>query len=404
MLPRTKKKLFCWQGINQQGQATQGELLSSSAKLAKLQLFNQAIAVTRIDKKKRPPRLPACKMTTALWIRLIEQWLYGLRSQLPLNQTLALLIKKRHHGQLHAINDHCYRAIQQGRSLHQALSELHQLKPQWLLDTLSAGEHQGDLCRVFGQIQLQLQQQQCIKKSLKKALFYPATVLVVSLLISLFLLLSVIPQFQSIYTQMNTQLPWFTLCLLQISHQLSQKGPVIFILMITAGLCGTLAYYLLPALQRTCHRLIIKIPKIGALITHQQLARWYGLMALLLEAGLAMDQCLLRTTPCFSNQCFVRMGHALLTAVKNGHTLSSQPTALTLIPQLDQHLLHLGESTGQLSQICQHLSEHHLQALNQFCESINQWLEPSIMIFLAVLIGGLVIAMYAPIIQLGNIV
>ncbi len=404
MLPHIKNKIFSWHGIDQYGQATHGKTPGINAKTVKRQLFKQAIMVTNIRQQRKRLHQQSFKMTTSLWIQLIEQWLYGLRSQLPLNQTLALLVQQHGIKQLNRINSHCLRAIQKGHSLHHALCELKHLKPLWLIDSIAAGEHQGDLCRVFSQIQSQLKQQCHIRKSLKKALLYPASVLVISLLVSLFLLLSIIPQFQSIYSQMNAKLPWVTLALLQISRWLSRNGSALFIITTSIFLCCAMCYKSSPRLQRACHRLIIKTPKVGLLIMHQQLARWYGLMALLLEAGLAMDQALERTSVCFSNHCFTQMGQALLIAVKNGHTLSSQQSALKNIPHLDQHLLHLGESTGQLSQVFKHLGEQHIYALNQFCDNINQWLEPSIMIILALLIGGMVIAMYAPIMQLGNIV
>ncbi|MDF1761231.1 MAG: type II secretion system F family protein [Coxiellaceae bacterium] len=343
------------------------------------------------------------KLNSQLLIRLIDQWHYGLQSGLALNQTFTLLLSQSKNKKLYKVNQHCLTCINQGHPLSYALQQIKNLKPSWMPSYIAAGESQGDLGKVLQQISQQLTQQQTIKKNIKKALFYPCMVLSIALLITIALLIFVIPQFKNIYQQLNAPLPYITQLALNTSYQVQHHGLRILlcitlpIIMLFIGIQKSKRFAIL------IHTALIKLPFVSDLILMVNLSRWYSLISLLSNAGISIDQTLFTANNSLSNLYLKQSLSQLITGIQQGQSIASQLQTIAVLSPFDSQMIQLGESTGQLSQICQQLAKHYQQQVQQFSTIVSQWLEPMIMLLLAVIVGGLVMAMYMPIFNLGNI-
>lgn len=402
VLYQNKLYLYCWQGIDQHGQTQSGEDNAKSKHQLQQKLSQQGIFSTDIRRSKSTTNLHL-NLKTKHWLRLIEQWLYGLQSQLAISDTLAMLLKQTRKDDLYQLNHHCYQQVLSGHSLGHALQAITFRQSSWVIKAITTAEHQGDLARVLNEVHQQLKQQQQLKQSLQKALFYPMTVLLLSLLITLGLLIFIVPQFESLYQQMNAQLPVLTQALVQISSWLKQYGITIF----SGTFICTILLGVIVKRHSGCkhriHQIALHCPLIGSLILHHQLARWHALLHVMLDAGIALDQTLSIISDCLSHHHFQHISQNLAASVHQGLPLCSQTAVINRLPNLDQQLIYIGENTGQLSSICLYLSQHHQRRLNQFSEAVSQWLEPALMMVLAVLIGGLVVALYAPLLKLGSL-
>ncbi|MDF1654231.1 MAG: type II secretion system F family protein [Coxiellaceae bacterium] len=342
------------------------------------------------------------KLSAKLLIRLFDQWLYGLQSGLALNQTFDLLLGQTKNKSLHHINKHCLSCINNGLPLSLALHKL-QLKPAWICSYIAAGETQGDLGTILQQLNQQLKQQQTIRQNIKKALFYPCTVLSIALLITIALLILVIPQFESIYQQFNAPLPYITQITLALSEHIQHHGIRIFFFTLTPVCVLTICIKKIKRLQLLIDKLFLQLPLISNLTLMINLSRWYSLVALLLNAGISIDKTLSTANTSLSNFAIKQMMQKLVLSVQQGQSIATYMLGSTVFSAFDCQMIQLGESTGQLSQTCQHLANYYQLQLHQLSTLVSQWLEPVIMLLLAVIVGGLVMAMYAPIFNLGNI-
>ena len=402
LLP-SKKSAYRWQGVDQHGHTIQGNSSACNKNEVRNELFKKGIYLLSITKHKKRDPLTRIKLSLSQWLNLLDQWQYGLQSHLSINQTLELLQGSGNDKALRLINQYCYQQTLQGVCLSKALSNYSNFGPGWIINTLAAGEQYGDLSRILSHLQTCLKQQQQLKQHIKKALVYPGLVISLTVAITLFMLLVIIPQFRELYQQLNTELPWVTQWLLSLSSRLHTHGLTISLNCAGIFVIGLLVHHHSSSSRLFIHRAALRIPKIAGFIQHQQLARWYGILSLLHNAGLAIDTSLQHSNACFQNTAFKQFGHELVDNVKKGQMMQETCSSSHLLPNLDKQLLAIGENTGQISQVCQHLSDHHQQHLLRLAQHIAQWLEPSIMILLAVIIGGLVMAMYAPIFNLGNV-
>ncbi|MDF1795121.1 MAG: type II secretion system F family protein [Coxiellaceae bacterium] len=343
------------------------------------------------------------RLTSQLLIRLIDQWLYGLRSGLALHQTFTLLLNHSKNKVLNKINQHCLHYINQGHPLSYALQQIKNLKPNWISSYIAAGETQGDLSSVLQQLNLQLNQQLTIRKNIKKALAYPCAVLSIAMIITICLLTFVIPQFEAIYQQLNATLPYITQVTLTLSDHIQHHGFSILLSIAMPVFITVITYKKAKRLQLFIDTCLTRLPIIAPLVLMVNFCRWYSLLTLLLNAGISIDQALNTANSSLSYHALKRSLQQLVVSVQQGQSIAKQLQSLPAMPSLDCQLIQLGESTGQLSQTCQHLANHYQQQLSQLSTLVSQWLEPVIMLLLAVIVGGLVMAMYAPIFNLGNI-
>lgn len=403
MLSLSKRYAYRWHGVDQHGHTIHGKSTAMNTQELHQTLIKQSIYPLAIQRDKPNTMLSRIHLSLKQWITLLDQWQYGLKSHLSINQTLEILQDQVTDDKLRIINHYCYQQTQQGLTLSQALSDFEHLNPAWIIHTIKAGEQQGDLCHVLSHCQNCLQQQLQLQQHIKKALMYPCLVISLTVLITLFMVLVIIPQFQDLYQQLNTELPWMTQLLLNLSGWLRQHFYASCACLLGIGACLLLLNYYYPNTKIILQNILLHIPSIRGFIQHQQLARWYGIFALLNTAGITIDASLQTCNACFSHFAFKQFGDGLLQSVLQGCLIQTICLSSPLLPPLDKQLLAIGENTGQLSQVCQRLSDHHQQCILRWTEQVGQWLEPSIMILLAVIIGGLVMAMYAPIFNLGNI-
>ncbi len=343
------------------------------------------------------------KLSKKQWIQVIEQWLYGIQSGMTLQQHLQLLSKQTRNKKQQRLNQHCKNHIDQGYSLSHALNKIDCLQPSWLYNYIAAGETQGDLSVALQQLKSLLCQQCNIEDNIKKALFYPCAVLSLACIITLALLWFVIPQFQSIYQQLNVPLPHITKYLLSIAHNIKQHG--MLTLAVTGSALATCYFCIQKVnfIRSTLHHWLLRIPLIRTVILMTNLSRWYQLLAMLMHAGIPLDQAATISSDSLSNISMrLSLKHIVL-GLQKGLSLHQQLRNTSWLPHTDSELIMIGETSGQLVQVCRQLGQHYQKQLNSISSWVSQWLEPVIMLLLAVLIGGIVIAMYAPIFNLGNI-
>lgn len=396
-----RNKRYLWQGINSDGKSLSGECLAHSLKQAHNKQTQQGILVTQCKRDwKFKPQQPI-KLSDSNWIDCIDAWLYGLSSQLPLITTLQLTLKQPAHVQIRRLNQHCLEITQGGQTLSNALTQITKLDPPWLITCIEAGEHSGKLIDTLLLGLALLQQQRQLKRQLRRATSYPLFLLVMSGILTLVMLTLILPRFASIYEQLNASLPTITQRLIDSANWLSHNSLAV-ILSITPTAIALVLSAKTETVQKMLANLVCRLPWVGQHLLRYQLARWYGLMHVLLQAQLPIDHALQVSIRCFNLPHCQQWGEHLVDKVRQGHSISAVCSESCPLPVLDIERINLGESTGRLNQAFASLADLHQQHMQRTADTVGRWLEPIILIGLTAVIGGIVLALYTPLFQLGS--
>jgi type IV pilus assembly protein PilC len=367
--------IFIYHGWNAQGERVSAAIEAPFAWLAKYELLCQGIWVKRLRKSViKPAPIGAAEL-----LFITEQLAILCNAHLPIVACLQTLVKQLP-PRLATLFVQIIHMIEQGKTLSSALSHYAYLFPKLFLQLIAVGESSGQLPTVLAQLAQYQQKKLLHQKQMKKALLYPVSVLIISMVIIVGLLLGIVPQFQALFKDMHEHLPLMTQLVFQASDFLRHIS-IIQLLFIASGLM-TLYYGL--------HQYCDYLPVLGPIIRmHQQMCYLHSLGSAL-QAGLKSLELAAET-----------MLPALPDAIASGKSLQQALAETRQFPPFVIQLISIGEQTGQLSPLILESVTILSGRLEKQMEYITQLLQPILITLLGVILGGLMIALYLPIFQLG---
>ena len=326
-----------------------------------------------------------------------------LQAGLPLLQALHLMGRGLPAGPLRRLLRQLAQAIESGQSLSQALRQHGDIEPIFC-NLIAAGESGGQLDTVLSRLSLHLDKAIALRRSLRSALVYPTAVVAVGGIVAVLLLVGVVPAFEGMFQSLGAPLPALTRWVLDLSRGLQQHGP--WGLLALAGMGSGLARWgQTPAGRRAWDRQRLRWPVWRTLTRHAEAARWCRTLAILLSAGVAIHEALDSTAEVLSHGSYRRACRHIRQQLTQGQALSD---ALAQHPALFDPLLvqlcAVGEESGTLDTMLARMADHHEQHVDAQVARLATLLEPAIMLVLGVMLGTLVMAMYWPIFQLGQVV
>ena len=326
-----------------------------------------------------------------------------LQAGLPLLQALHLMARGLHAGALRRLLRQLARAIESGQSLSQALRGHGDVEPIYC-NLIAAGESGGRLDTVLSGLSQHLEKSIALRRALRSALVYPAAVVSVGGIVAVLLLVGVVPAFESIFQSLGAPLPALTRWVLDLSRGLQQHGPWALLALAGAG-TGFTRWRQTPAGRRAWDRQRLRWPLWRTLTRHAEAARWCRTLAILLSAGVAIHEALDSTAEVLSHGSYRRACRRIRQQLTQGHALSdSLAQHPTLFDPLLVQLCAVGEESGTLDTMLARMADHHEQQVDAQVAHLATLLEPAIMLVLGVMLGTLVMAMYWPIFQLGQVV
>ena len=325
-----------------------------------------------------------------------------LQAGLPLLQALHLMGRGLPSGPLRRLLRRLARAIESGRSLSQALRAEADFEPIFC-NLVAAGESGGQLDTLLSRLTLHLDKSIALRRALRSALVYPAAVVTVGATVAVLLLVAVVPAFESIFQTLGAPLPELTRWVLGMSRLLQQHG---LLALLTMGLIGgwLSRWRQTAAGQRAWDRQRLRWPIWRTLTRHAEAARWCRTLSTLLSAGIAIHEALDSTRDVLSHSEYRRACRHIRRQLTQGHALSD---TLAQHPDLFDPLLvqlcAVGEESGTLDTMLARMADHHEQQVDEQVSRLATLLEHAIMLVLGVMLGTLVMAMYWPIFQLGQV-
>ncbi|SUA91653.1 type IV pilin biogenesis protein [Pandoraea pulmonicola] len=403
MPPRmTQPRRWQWQGRDADGQWRRGEVLAHGEAGARLILREQRLTITHLRvgrRHMRPGRTRASDATD-----LVRRLATLLGAGVPLTAALDVLARGAHTRGLKQLASAIAQDVRQGHSLAESMSRASGRFSRVDCQLIAAAELGGQLGPTLRRLSAQYDHTRGIREKLQRALAYPLTVLVVAVAVVIALLHWVIPEFERLFASAaggGMPLPPMTRWLIDVSRASLANGPWVAAGSGCLGLIATAALRRSAGLRRQRDRLILHLPGAGQIVRMMSAARWARTLGTLLDAGVSLPDAMDAAANACGNLVMQQAAHDVHRAVARGARLATTLEADARWPLVIAQLVVIGEESGTLGRMLNQaaglLDEEASHALVSACAT----LEPMMITFLGLLIGGMVLAMYLPMFQLG---
>lgn len=325
-----------------------------------------------------------------------------LKKRIPLIDALILIQQRTRQPTSQHLTRTLVADLHQGNTLSQALAKHPNMFSEQYVALIQTGEQTQQLTHILQHLSQQLTFYSSVRDKLIKAMIYPACVLIFTFFITLGLIIFAIPQFQAIFSSFGAKLPPITQCIITLSNVLlHQKVALIFISIV---LCITpwLAYRRSLRFKAVTQLLLLKTPWCSQLYRLQQLAQWCAMLQLCLSSKLPMIDSIQHANQSLSALPLKRRCQYHLANFASGIPLHQLLTPTRLMNHEECELIRLGMESHTLSETLQRMATEAHDILSFRLENLSKWLEPVIMLILALIAGGLIISMYLPIFQIGS--
>lgn len=340
-----------------------------------------------------------------LYLHLMTQQLaMTLKTGLPLLKSLQLLACDHPHPAWRYLLNDLATHLSTGKALHQRLAHHRTIFSDFYCALVTTGEMTGQLETCLQHLAIQIEQKIILQKKIKKALRYPLFILLMTLFMTMGVLLFILPQFEQMYQNVNAALPALTQSLITFSQTLQKHGILILCMIISVTFLYLHLLRTHPCWQAYQQSILLHLPLIGKLIQLQQLQYCFCILAITQQAGIPLLAGLKTAENALRFTAYKKMIFQIANQLTQGESLSQSVLHHSLFPPLCYQLIHVGEESGSLETVFHSLATHYLQQTNEYLEKVSKNIEPLLMSILGLIVGGLVIAMYLPIFQLGTVI
>ncbi|MCC5866331.1 MAG: type II secretion system F family protein [Wenzhouxiangella sp.] len=402
----TKQEIetFVWEGKDKRGKRLKGEKAGRNETLIKAELRQQGITPSRVRKKPKPLFGGAGKRITPKDIAVFTRQLATmLTSGIPLVQSFGIIGQAAENPRLKKLIKNIQTEVESGSTLAESLAKHPVYFDELYVNLVASGESAGVLDQVLDSIANYKERIESIKGKVKKAMFYPATVVAVAIAVTAILLIVVIPQFEEMFQQFGADLPAFTRMVVNMSEFMQAQGWLILILGV-AGIVG-----LIQAKKRSkpfahfLDRVSLKLPIIGGVLEKSALARFSSTLATTFAAGVPLVDALKTVAGATGNVVYEEAVLKIREDVATGHQMQLAMQQTGLFPPMLIQMTAIGEEAGSLDAMLLKVANFYEEEVNNTVDALSSLLEPIIIVFIGVVVGGMVVAMYLPIFQMAAV-
>ena len=394
---------YVWEGTDKKGKRIKGKMLAVSEAAVKADLRRQGVLAKKV--RKEVQLFKSGKKINSEDIALFARQLATmLQAGIPMVQCFDIIGNGHEKPSMQKLVLAVKADVEAGTSLHEALAKHPLYFDDLFVNLVEAGEHAGALETLLDKVATYKEKTEALKKKIKKALFYPAAVLGVAIIVSVILLIFVIPQFESLFKGFGADLPAFTQMVINLSKFVQDQGWWMMIL-IGAGVYAFLYFKKRSRpMRRALDRMLLKAPVIGPIMVKASIARYSRTLSTMFAAGVPLVEALTSVAGATGNIVYEEATLRIRDEVSTGQRLQRSMEATGLFPNMVIQMIAVGEESGSLDQMAAKVADFYEADVDAAVDAMSSLLEPLIMAILGVLVGGLVIAMYLPIFKLGAVV
>ncbi|MBI6742981.1 type II secretion system F family protein [Pseudomonas syringae] len=399
-----KVTVYTWEGVDKKGTKTSGELSGHNLALVKAQLRKQGINPTKVRKKSASLFGKGKKIKPLDIAFFSRQMATMMKAGVPLLQSFDIISEGAENPNMRALVNSLKQEVSAGNSFATALRQKPEYFDELFCNLVDAGEQAGALESLLDRVASYKEKTEKLKAKIKKAMTYPAAVVVVAIIVSGILLIKVVPQFQVVFAGFGAELPGFTLMVIGLSEIVQKWWLAISLAFFAGAFFLKRAYKQSQKFRDSLDRFLLKVPIIGPLIFKSSVARYARTLATTFAAGVPLVEALDSVAGATGNVVFKNAVNKVKQDVSTGMQLNFSMRSTGVFPSLAIQMTAIGEESGALDNMLDKVATYYEDEVDNMVDSLTSLMEPVIMGVLGVIVGGLVIAMYLPIFKLGGAV
>ncbi len=397
--------VYTWQGKDKRGGSRKGEISATSLAEAKNLLRRQGISANKVKKLTTPLFGRGNEKITAADISVISRQIATmLTAGVTLIQALEMIAQGHAKRSMRKLLGEITDEVKAGNPLSTALRKHPDYFDDLYCDLVHTGEQSGALETIYDRIATYKEKAEALKSKIKKAMFYPIAVLVVAFIVTTILLIFVVPQFEEIFSSFGAELPAFTQFVLAISAFVQNYGVFIGIGAGVAGFLFMRAHKRSQKLRDSVDKQVLKAPVVGEILKKASIARFTRTLSTTFAAGVPLIGALESAAGASGNAVYRDAILFIRNEVAGGMQMNTAMRATNVFPDMVTQMVAIGEESGAVDEMLAKIATIYEAEVDDMVDGLTSLLEPMIMAVLGVVIGGLIVAMYLPIFQMGNVV
>lgn len=396
--------IYVWAGKNRDGQAVKGELTGASVGDVKNLLRRKGISATKVKKQSKPLFGAGQKIEVVDICLVSRQIATMLSAGVTLIQTIDMIGQGHAKQPMRKLLADIGNEVKSGNPLSSALRKHPDHFDDLYCDLVQTGEQSGALETIYDRIATYKEKAEALKSKIKKAMFYPIAVLVVAFIVTTILLIFVVPQFEEIFKGFGAELPAFTQMVLNISRFVQDYGVFIAIGMVIFFTLFQRTYKKSQKLRDSLDAKILKAPVVGEILQKASIARFTRTLSTTFAAGVPLIEALESAAGASGNAVYRDAILFIRNEVAGGLPMNAAMRATNVFPDMVTQMVAIGEESGSVDSMLDKVASIYEREVDDMVDGLTSLLEPMIMAVLGVVIGGLIIAMYLPIFQMGMVV
>jgi type IV pilus assembly protein PilC len=395
---------FLWEGTDRNGKKVKGKATAASEAAVRADLRRQGVVPSRIRKQSAGLFKGGGKIEAGDISIFSRQLATMLAAGIPLVQSFEIVGNGHENAAMQKLILAVKADVEGGSALAEALAKHPLYFDDLFVNLVEAGEQAGALETLLDKIATYKEKTEAIKKKVKKALTYPAAVLVVAFVVTIILLIFVIPAFEDLFQGFGADLPSFTRMVIDLSQFVRDKGWALAIMI--SGAVYAFLYFKKRSrpMRHYLDRMALKAPIIGPILQKSAIARYARTLSTMFAAGVPLVEALESVAGATGNIVYELGVLQMKDEVSTGQRLQQAMENTDLFPNMVIQMIAVGEESGSLDEMSAKVADFYEEDVDNAVDNLSSLLEPMIMSILGVLVGGLVVAMYLPIFKMGSVI
>ncbi|MBK6803651.1 MAG: type II secretion system F family protein [Betaproteobacteria bacterium] len=396
-----KEHTFLWEGVDRNNRQVRGESKAASETVVTSNLRRQGIRITKIKRQTFRGGKRVSEKDVTFFTRQLATML---KAGVPLLQSFEIVARGHSNARFSRLMMEVKGRIEAGSSLADAFRHYPAQFDNLYCNLVAAGESSGMIDAILDRLATYKEKILALKSKIKSALFYPSAVVTVAIVVVWVIMIFVIPAFKDVFSSFGASLPAPTQLVIDISDfvvtwwwaAFLAIGGTIFGMSVLIKRSDTMRY--------TFDRLLLKFPVIGDILEKATIARWTRTLATMFAAGVPLVESLDAVSGAAGNAVYQSATRRIQTDVSTGSSLTNSMMSTQLFPNMVLQMVQIGEESGSLDAMLTKIADFYEREVDDAVSALSSLLEPIIIVFLGVVVGGLVVAMYLPIFKLGAVV
>ncbi|AMM23818.1 type II secretion system F family protein [Variovorax sp. PAMC 28711] len=396
-----KEFVFEWEGKDRNGKAVRGEVRAAGENQVQASLRRQGVLASKIKKRRMRGGKSIKPKDIAIFTRQLATMM---KAGVPLLQAFDIVGRGNANPNVARLLNDIRSDVETGTSLSAAFRKFPRYFDNLYCNLVEAGEAAGILEELLDRLATYMEKTEAIKSKIKSALMYPTSVVIVAFVVVAIIMIFVIPAFKQVFSSFGADLPAPTLIVMAISEVFVAYWWLIF------GVIGGGIYFFMQAwrrnerVQKFMDRLLLRVPIFGTLIDKSCVARWTRTLATMFAAGVPLVEALDSVGGASGNSVYADATAKIQQEVSTGTSLTSAMTNANLFPSMVLQMTAIGEESGSIDHMLGKAADFYESEVDDMVAGLSSLMEPIIIVFLGVIIGGIVVSMYLPIFKLGQVV